>query len=453
MRYFFLNTDTVKRLLMTGLAILAHNTVTKSAYGSPSLDSDKQTLKAVSITDFGKIGTSDDSKVLQTALDSAESRGQPLVIPSGSVINIRGTVYLGSINLLAKGATINIYLDKLFKVRGKALRKNEGAILTKSASGAGYGRGVIRISFDSLKINTIRSSNLAGPKTGLLLENVAALKGTSLQVSARGTGRSEVNPLDFFAGVQGVRIFDIDVSMNNPGGHGGFWIRNFSPIRATADIRVDRVNAEGSSADELVSIFNSGDQQSDLHDISIGTVNVRPSGGGGMGLSIYRNAGDYDPSKMQRISIGQVNLTIGAIGPLGDSTGGFGFKVQKCYVQVGSVSIRYVGLWTPALPYIFGIRFAPGSNQSAPLFIPRISIENDSRNSIRVRSAAMLYGPIRTDKLVVRGSGTGFRQIAYGADEIGFADLQSSQTDEPFVRTKTVRGRLNGVAFQIEQRR
>ena len=103
MRYFFLNTDTVKRLLMTGLAILAHNTVTKSAYGSPSLDSDKQTLKAVSITDFGKIGTSDDSKVLQTALDSAESRGQPLVIPSGSVINIRGTVYLGSINLLAKG--------------------------------------------------------------------------------------------------------------------------------------------------------------------------------------------------------------------------------------------------------------------------------------------------------------------------------------------------------------
>lgn len=417
------------------------------AYPSPN----DRVVQSVVITDLGRIGTRDDSDVFQAALDRAESRNLPLVIPPGSVVNIRSTVYLGDNNIRAQGATINVYLDGTFKSRGEALHSNEGAILTKSAQNSNFGRRVVRIHFDSLTINTIRSSDSVGLKTGLLLENVAALEGSSMQVSASGTGRSEVNPLDFFAGVQGVRISSIGVRMNNPGGHGGFWIRNFSTTRATADISIGRIDAEGATADELVSIFNSGDPRTDLHDVRIGTIDVRPSGGGGMGLSVYRNAGDYDPSKMRRISIGKVNVTVGTIGPLGDSTGGFGFKVQKCYVSLGSVSVRYTGPWTPALPYIFGIRFAPGSKQAKPLYIPSVVIQNDSQNVIRERSAAMLYGPISTDKLVVRSTGTGFRQIAYGAHEIRSADIVSSAIVNPFFKTKKVRGRINGAAFLIDQ--
>lgn len=407
---------------------------------------------SVLITAYGPVGTNDDSAVFQAALDDAERRGAALEIPAGTTVNLRGTVYIGNNTLHAAGAIINVLLDKDFHPRGVAPRRTEGAILTKASPGAKFGRDTVNIAFDQLTISTHRSTDLAVPKTGFLLENVASLSANTLFVSAIGTGRSEVNPVDFFSGVQNVAIDRMVVRMDNPGAHGGFWIRNFSPKRATANIRIRTIDLAGATGDELLSIFNSGDARADLHDIRIGHVDARPSGGGGMGLSIYRNAGGWNPASMHRITIDSVDITVGRIGPLADSTGGFALKVQNCSAAIGMATIRYIGPWSPKLPYVFGIRYAPALGQTAPLFIPAITIEVKARNPIPPRSAAMLYGPIRTDRLVVRGSGTGFRQIAYGADMIGEADVRAVLGDgDPFLQTRAVRGTVNGKLVKIER--
>lgn len=403
------------------------------------------TAASLSIAQFGPIGTHDDSIVFQKALDAAEARSLPLFIPAGATVNIRGTVYLGDVTLCARDATINAYIDADFRQRGTAARRKDGVILTKSAPGAGFGRATVRIAFDTLTINTIRTSDAVLPKAGLLLENIASFEGDTLTGSAQGTGGSEVDPFDFFFGVQGVRIKRVTVRMNNPGGHGGFWLRNFSPDRATADIRIGLVELSGASGDELFSIFNSGDGRADLHDIHIGTVDARPSGGGGMGLSIYRNAGGYDPARMQRIAIDQVRITVGDIGPLADTTGGFAFKVHACAPSIGSAWIRYMGRWTPKLPWVFGVRFVPGQGQTAPLSIPAITVQVSARNAVPARSAAMLYGPIVVDKLIVRGRGSGFRQIANGGVDLRAVDVASTAIQgDPFLGTRRVRGRING---------
>jgi len=393
----------------------------------------------IPITAFGRIGTPDDSTVFQAAADAAEKAGQPLVIPAGTVVNLRGTVYLGNLTLHAQGAVINCLIDGDFHQRGTADRANEGVILTKSATGAGYGMATVRIAFDSLTINTVRAVDGAGAKSGLLLENVSGFTGNTMSVTARGTGRSEVDPVDFYSGVQGVRLGTVRVAMANGGGQGGMWIRNFSPSRATSNIDIGTVDASGSTGDELLSIFTSGSPQTDVNNVHIGHFIGHPDGGGGMALSIFRNAGDYDPTKMRNITIDNVDVTVGAVRPTG-ATGGFAVKVQKATAQLGAVKLTYNGAWSPSLPFVFGVRFAPGAGQTAPLEISSVDVVVNARNQVPPRSAAILYGPISTGRFAVSGPGSGFRQAAWGVANLRGVDIRSG----PFSREAVFGGHVIG---------
>ncbi len=205
---------------------------------------------------------------------------------------------------------------------------------------------------------------------------------------------------------------------------------------------------DGATADELLAIFNSRLAAADLHDIHIGSAILRPDGGCGQGLAIFRNVGDYDPALMQRIAIDRIAVDVGRIGPkLSPAPGVFAVKVQRVTAQIGSVAISYSGEWTPDLPHVVGLRFAPGLGQTMPLTIPAITVTVTARNAIPRGGAAMVWGPVTTDSLVVRGAGSGFRQIAFGAQDLKNVDARTTAfIGDPFLNSRRVRGRLNGRA-------
>ncbi len=400
----------------------------------------------VVVTAFGPIGTADDSLVFQAAADEAERRRAPLVLPAGASINLRGNVYLGNLNLRAAGAVINCIFDASFRLQGTAKLRGDGCILTKSADGAGYGSKTVSIRFDALTVNSTRLLGANNAKIGLLLENTDLFRGEVLEGTASGTGVGEVTPFDFRRGVQGVRIARIVGHMDNPGGAGGFWIRNDSPARPTAGIEIGSVTMDGATNDELLAIFNSKSADADLHDIHIGSVTLHADGGGGQGMAIFRNVGDYDPARMRRIAVDRVDATVGQIGPaLSNAPGLFAVRVHRVDARLGPVTITYDGKWIPNLPHLFGLRYTPGTRQATPLYVPSVTVTVSRDNPIPRGPAAMIWGPVVTDKLVVRDAGSGFRQVAIGAHELRGVDVQTLATQTPlFIGTGRVTGRVNG---------
>lgn len=434
-----------KRRLGTWVLACFVPSVTGCMYAiDPSAAQDSSS--AVMITDVGMIGTADDSAVFQAAADRAEASGGPLVLPAGSTINLRGNVYLGNLTLVAAGSTINCLFDEGFKFRGKASLRGNGCILTKSAEGADYGRRTVSIKFDTLTVNTFRTQGNSDAQIGLLLENTSALVGQTLAGTATGVGQGEVTPFDFRSGVQGVRIGRVEGHMRNGAGAGGFWIRNTSPARSTSNISIGTIEMDGATGDELLAIFNARNPAADLHDIHIGRLILHADGGCGQGVSIFRNAGPYNPRQMQRISIDQIDVDVARIGPrLSKAPGVFAVKVNAVDATVGTVSIRYSGIWAPDTPHVYALRFVPGPGQTTPLHIATATMSVDARNATPRGDATLISGPVVIDNLVVRGEGSGFRNIAVGANRLGMVDARiGAVLATPFADSGRVKGVLNG---------
>jgi hypothetical protein len=104
------------------------------------------------------------------------------------------------------------------------------------------------------------------------------------------------------------------------------------------------------------------------------------------------------------------------------------------------VKLTYNGVWSPLLPVIFGIRYAPGTGQTAPLEIASVDVVVNARNQVPPRSAAMLYGPISTGRFTVSGAGSGFRNAAWGVATLRGANIRSG----PFSREAVSGGHVVG---------
>ena len=284
------------------------------------------------VSNYGTIGAGNDAAILQAAINANDGHGIPIALDQD--LNLYGTVYLGNTILLFAGHTINCHLSSSFSKTGTGSQKQQGAILTKSGQTAtGPGAAPVNITFlDTARFMTTRTDDSGSVKAGLLLENTASLTAPHLIASAIGTGNSELVPLDFYAGVQGVRISVVETSLDNPGANGGAWIRNTGSVPYdTADIVIDQWIGTTNAVDEALAIFNSVSASNDVHDVHIGLVKLRASRGT-LGLSIFRNVGDYDPTKMQRISIDQVEVI------RGDFTWSGNGAVAAASVSAGAVT-------------------------------------------------------------------------------------------------------------------
>ncbi|MEG3174057.1 hypothetical protein U1708_17755 [Sphingomonas sp. ZB1N12] len=332
-------------------------------------------------------------------------------------------------NIQSRGAVLSVNIGSDYTQRGTAPLAGEGVILSKSVPGAGYGKKCVLITFDELNIAAVRSTGDGTVKTSFLLQNVCGLRGKLLKSSFTATGSArhtaETTPVDFRSCVQNVSIPKTVIEIDNSGGPGGFWIRNRDPACATANIALGSINVTTSSSDEPVAIFSSGVPAADVHDIHIGLITFATADGGGEGPSVTRVAGDYDPSKMRRISIDRVEGVIGSIRSLPTSTGGFGLKVQRAYARIGLVQLTYNGKWARSQKAVFGIRFAPGTGQTIPLVIPKVELEVVYDNAIPLTSSAMIYGPVKVGSLSIVGAGTGFREVGYGILRPDSVNIQS----------------------------
>lgn len=397
--------------------------------------------------------TTDAAPCIQQADDAAEAQGKQLRLTAGVTYPVHSTLYLGSVPIRSKGATLAVLIDDTFVQRGTGFIRNEGVIITKAAPGAGYGVTTVALDIDDLNVVATRTSISNTPKASILLQNVSSLTANRISstISTAGaaradtTGLIETVPLDFRDGVQNVNVATIQIGLDNPVGLGGFWIRSRTETRDTENVYIGSIIASTNTRDEPVAIFNSGTPATDVHDVRIGYINFRNNGGAGLGPSITRIVGDYDATKMQRISIDRIEGVIGAIGYQLASSGGFGVKVQKSYATIGSIKLTYNGPWDARQATIFGVRFAPSVGQTDPLFIQSIEINADYANAVPSSSSAMLYGNISTGTLRVRGAGSGFRQVAYGVADLRGVDVKSTAYAEVFAYgARSVEGAIDG---------
>lgn len=385
---------------------------------------------------------SDDSLRLQRTFDAAEALGRAARLLPGETYHVRGSVYLGNLKLVTVGATIFVHIGDGFAQRGAAIRKNEAAILTKSAVGAGLGYDVVSLAFDDLNIQAVRETDSGSVKTAFLLENVEGLTGNSLTGHMTGTGNTEACAVDLYGGVQGLRISNFSNVVLNGAAPGGLWFRSRLP-RDHADWRINNLRAVAQSNDETVAFYNSANAAYDLHDIWVGHIeSVALDGGRGQGPSFFRNSGDYDPTKMRNISIGSITHTCGNIAD--GTVSNTAVKIEKCAIKIGSIRLRLYGTRPASLTSTFGVRAGLGTGQTELAYIGNIICEIIGAHSNPSGAAALAYGPMDVGFLGVHGSGTGWKAGAQLVRSIADGDIDAPGLGLALQQVDRAAGRVVG---------
>lgn len=435
----------------------------------------------LNILAFGALGTTDDSGLFQHALDKAEAYGVPLLIPKGRVVNINGTVYLGNIDLRCAGAVFNVLLNGSFTKRGNALRAKAGAILTKSAPGCDYGYATVSIKFDAIEMIVTRSiardisgtelnDGIASVKSGMTIENTTAFVGQTFRQKIVTIGFSGDNTggLDFWGGVQGVRMDCYFDENQNPRGLEGFWVRNGSTTRATRDIAIENLYFTGAHDDEAIAVFNfAANGESDavlgatviLEDIHFGAIYFEGVTDSGNQIVSIFNKGDYNPQNMQNITVGSITgKMIGALAPTGEGGVKRSFipvRVAKCAPHIGSVELEFDVTWDHTiLQFAWVMRCELGVGQTERPRVEAAHIRISSTNTPPAydvsHKAYIVEGRWDIGKLTITGSGAGWNQGIAGATVETGAILSTpfsewAAKDSVFIGCDVI-GRMSGVS-------
>lgn len=399
------------------------------------------------ISSFGSIGTNDDSLVLQAAIDALDGTGIPLALTGN--INLRGTVYLGDNLIRFNGFAINCIIDGSYTQRGAALRKNEGVILTKSAASAGYGRATVAIKFlDNAVINTTRSVDTGTIKTGLLLEATAALQAPRLEINTVGTGNNECTGLDFFQGVQGVNIETIALTRNQGLSTGGFWIRSRDPARPTRDIYIGNINFSGNGTDEFIAIYNSASASADISDVHIGSIVGTMDGGAGLALSIFRNAGSFDTTKMNNITIGRVKVEVNSLAA-GATTAPFIIKIDAAAPRIDKIEIEFAATFPASMTGIVALRGPSQGTQTLLPYIGDFCFKAYSSNTQPSGNADVVFGAMDFGRFQILGAGSGWKYGGRAIRTIADARVNDITLDFAFDGVESLTGYVEGRMYNV----
>jgi len=364
----------------------------------------------VPISFFGTIGTSDDSLVFQAWIDALDGTGVPGALTGN--VNLRGNVYLGDTAIRFNGYSINCIIDNAFTQRGSATNRTVGVILTKSAASAGYGRTTVGITFlDRATINTTRTVDTGTVQAGLLFENTSKFAATDLYLNSTSTGvyASSATPLYLYSGIQGVTIDTINLTRAQGSSQGGIFIVSRDPARASRDINIGQIIATGDGYDEFVALYTSADANADMSDVHIGSIACVCNGGSACSVSVFRNVGSYDATKMRNITIGTVKVEVNS---MAFGTGGvqpFVVKFDKSVPRIGKVEIEFNATFPGTMTAIAGLR---GPLQSAQPILPYIDDFSFRMNSTNIQpsgNADVANGTLDFGRFAISGAGSGWK--------------------------------------------
>ena len=373
----------------------------------------------VSAKSFGINGDGCDGDAIQKHWDYCERVNAFADYRMIDSVTTHRTLFLGDIKILTHGCLWIIDRTSWTKAYHtecdvEVVMVNEAAILTKSVN---IDIPPIKMSFDEWEILTIRPTiDSNTPNTCLRLYNTNSVIGDRLVIRTPDTD-SDVpqNPLDFYAGVQGVTIGTVDITRNlTPETPGGWWLRNFSNTRYTGDINIKVVKLRGGGADESFAIFSSTSVMGDICNINIGHIYLSSPGVGAV-FSVY-DTHDQDPKRMRNINIASIDIDIEDVGKA------WSLMVKHATPKIGNIHVTVGTVYNSNVhsPLIFATSAIP-----IPVGIMTINIDNTTDDS----DATIVWGKWDIKHLNISSPAT-FRHALYGLHRVGDGNINVGGTRE-----------------------
>lgn len=283
-------------------------------------------------------GSTDYITEIQAAADAAED-GTLYFPPDVNSYVINGTLYLGNVTVLAYGATLEIDNDATFSRLGTATRRTEGAIITKSAAGAGYSISSVELHIEGLTIYNNRTASTGTSIIGsFLLEQVS--RGSIDHCRIYSDQAYNSVPLDFYANVKNFHVSNSEFSVDNTGNDGGVWVRNWDASNPTENINFNNCRFYTTGTDEILAIYNSSGVVSTIRNVNVNNCQFYANTGATLAhvISIYA-ANASGVVRNINISNFQIESAVNITTAISEGATGSG-TVEHVNISNGSVRMK-----------------------------------------------------------------------------------------------------------------